>query len=574
MRRVAPILCLAFLSFCSGTPVFSAETPTPAEEIQKREQALFTQVAKCCLALECSVPGKSGKYYGAGCVVSPEGHILTASTAIPPGASEIHARFADGREVQLDELARDSSAEAVLLKVRGADNQTFPYLRAVDPEKAELGARVFAVGNPHRTLARDGQAYWSGGVLSGRYDLKSEDPVSRYRGLVLETTAAVNPGSDGGALIDENGRLLGLLSLSFARERWLGTAVPVTRFWNSFEKQLPVLDDGPAAAAHPFDALRKAAEASAPAVVRVHVKRSAREAPAEDAQIGVATPVADQRAAFERRMAHRPDGPVTGVLIDPHGIVLTSALNLADAKDEAEVELSNGKRYKAEVLGRDDGLDVAALKLELDDDERVPALELVREPGLRQGSFVCVLGQPPDKDSPPTCTSGIVSGLSRLDGYAHQLDARVNYGNSGGPVFDLRGRCVGLVAHVDTRALWAQSSGVGFFAPSERILEILPDLLKGTVIGTRAAPYLGVRPAINEHNIPGVALAEVVRDSAAWQAGLRGGDRILSLAGEATPTWPALLSTLARQTPGAAVEVEFVRASSVIKARAVLDAKK
>ncbi|MCW8129954.1 MAG: serine protease [Planctomycetota bacterium] len=536
-----------------------ANAPAPStgeiDAIQARDRSVYERVAPSVLGVECRHGPKRERFYGSGVVISDLGYVLTSTTAVPEGAKDVRLLLADGRALDAEVAEVSSACEAVLLKAqgKGVRDVRWPALRAARDEDARAGDRVFSAGNAHQTLGRDGQVYWSAGVLSGRYHLVSEEGCSRYRGPVLESDAAVNHGCDGGALVDARGRLLGLLSLSHARTRWLGTAVPLHEILARMPKAAKALasnggeedaafggTDAPLARA-----LQQAAEPARRAVVRI---------------------------LFERGQ----DGTqcVTGVLVRPRGTVLTSAFNLEGAGGRAQVVLADGRRFAAEIKGCHLGLDLAALVLAGADGAELPGLELSGANGLAAGDLVTVLGAPLNAEAAEgTCTNGIVSALDRLDGCAVQTDARINFGNAGGPAIGLDGRLLGVAAQVNERKVWAQSSGVGFFAPSDKIAACLPDLLAGKTLCPAPQAFLGVRPAVGETELAGVKIAEVVERSAAWRAGLRPGDVVTGLDGADTRSWPAVITVLKKKNPGDPVEVRFVREERALNVRVTLDTR-
>ena len=90
------------------------------------------------------------------------------------------------------------------------------------------GERAFTLGNAHNMLRLGEHGSFSVGNISGIYKVKSIDSQSSYAGLAIETDAAINPGQDGGPLLNSRGQLVGIVSLSFSASRWQGVAVPIT----------------------------------------------------------------------------------------------------------------------------------------------------------------------------------------------------------------------------------------------------------------------------------------------------------------------------------------------------------
>ena len=563
------------------------------ERLQARQITLHERVAPAVVSVDCQAGPLRERFYGSGVVLSPSGLILTSTTAVPPGAAALRVRFASGEALAVVECARHEQTEAVLLTPRDPLARPVPFLELGQASSARVGDRAFTAGNPHQTLGRDGQVYWSAGTLSGRFLTDRMAGGYGKAGLVLETDAAVNPGSDGGALVDAQGRLLGLLRLGYSSTRRLGTAVPVDSILAALPKIRETLLEAtrPASGSRKLpsgtnpqdaeqkdvwkktpkaalgdglpEALRAASRRAEAALVRLHIRRKcARE------QTGPSTaPAPLRKEAFTEES-------VTGVLIDARGTLLTCAAQVQDALDEADAVLSDGRRFRAKGRGRHLGLDVALFELRGVDRQSLPFLPLASSPGLQVGSFVTVLGAPsiegPADAGAATRTCGIVSALERLEGWAVQTDARINAGNAGGPVVDLSGHLVGIATQVSERKIWASNSGVGFFAPSERILPVLEALRRGEVLQPAPQSFLGVRPAVGETTLAGVQLAEVIEGSAAWRAGLRRGDVLTSMAQEATRSWPALLALLKQHAPGATLDLEFVRASSLLRTRVTL----
>jgi S1-C subfamily serine protease len=262
------------------------------------------------------------------------------------------------------------------------------------------------------------------------------------------------------------------------------------------------------------------------------------------------------------------------VLVEPRGTVLTSAFNLDGAEKGVDVVLCDGRRYRAKICGRHVDLDVAVLQMEDVGDEPLPMLALSPGGGAAAGSFVGVLGAPPADGAETTWACGIVSAPERLEGLAVQVDAKTNYGNSGGPVVDSQGRLVGVVSQVGTRKVWAQNSGVGFFAPAERILAVWKELRSGKVLRKEPPAFLGVAPAVGETDLEGVKLGTVVKDSPAWKGGLRAEDLITGVDGESARSWSALLALLRSRRSGETVKVQAVRGAEPLVVAVVLGERK
>lgn len=569
-----------------------AEDLTLLNQIRERHERMHQQVAPAVVAVE-SGKGARGvkegpKFYGTGVVVSPEGLVLTSSTVVPAATKFVQVYFSDGKVFDAKVLATDDATESCALQViqpPGEGRKALPFVELCDSSKVSVGELAYTAGNPFHTISRDGQVAWSIGTISGRYTIASADEQSRYRGQVLETDAAVNPGSDGGPLIDANGRLLGTLSLCFCESRWLGTAIPVHLIHKNLEplRNLALADpraavkaqnnneavnvtyqrdDSLAARAVP-DALRFVSRPAAKALVKLKVNRAETRGT-----------TLDRKATLARRIRQRPDAPASGVIVEAEGFILTSAFNVDGDVVSIDAQLSDGTTYPARLLARNLGLDVALLKIQPERGKIFPAIELAGDPALQIGRFLTVLGASEDGPT-PTHTAGIVSALGRLDGCAVQTDALINYGNCGGPVVDLRGRLVGIAAFIRTRADWSQqNSGVGFITQSDKIIASLPDLKAGRDIKAPVGAFLGVKYAENATEIRGVKLEKIVPGSAADLAKLMAGDVIVCVDGMDTHSWPALVRVLKAHKPGETVEITYQRGTVTSRAQTTLTSRK
>jgi len=551
-------------------------------QIQERHKRMHEQVSPAVVAVEYRGGKSSLTFYGTGVVVSPEGLVLTSSTVVPAGTRTVQIYFPDGKVVDARVLERDENTESCVMQVVQApgDTRKLAYLELSDSSKAEVGQLAYTAGNPFHTISRDGQVAWSVGTISGLYKINSADEQSKYRGPILETDAAVNPGSDGGPLIDGEGRLLGILSLCFCESRWLGTAVPVHLIKRALAplSSLPLADPrttsrlsancssdigagGAGAACAVPDALRAACRPAATAMVKLLVKRS------ESARDPSSKP------SLVRRLRQRPDAPSSGVIFDSEGYILTSAFNVEGEVLSIDAQLADGTTLPATLLARHLGFDIAVLKIEPPRGRILPAMPLNAEPALCIGRYVTVLGS--SEDSPSvTQTMGIVSAIGRLDGCAVQTDALINYGNSGGAVVDLRGRLVGIAAHVRTNTDWSHNSGVGFFTQSDKIIACMADLKAGRDIKAPVRPFLGVSPVDNATDIRGVKLEEVLTGSAASDARLVPGDVIIAVDGMDTHSWPALVRVLKAHKPGDTIEITYQRGTVTARTSTVLKTRK
>ena len=228
----------------------------------------------------------------------------------------------------------------------------------------------------------------------------------------------------------------------------------------------------------------------------------------------------------------------SGMVLDPAGLILTNA-HVVYGRPLITVTLDDGRVLPAHVVGADPVFDIAFLTVTPPASGRLPSVKLGDSDGLRVGDPVYAIGNPFGLEQ--TLTRGIVSAVNRILPGANwslkepliQTDAAINPGNSGGPLVDACGDVVGL-----TTAVLTDAQSIGFAVPSSLVLATAPDLLKN---GRVIRPWLGVQgalvsPALRDllrAPLPEGFLVEVVEPgSPAAQAGLKGGDLDLVIAGE------------------------------------------
>jgi serine protease Do len=255
-------------------------------------------------------------------------------------------------------------------------------------------------------------------------------------------------------------------------------------------------------------------------------------------------------------------GEGSGFVISEDGLLLTNAHVVRDA-DELVVRLSDGSAVEVEVLGRDDAIDVALLQLP--SDRLWPYVALGGAEELAVGDWVVAMGNPLGLGH--TVTAGIVSGKSRVLGQDIfgsddfiQTDAAINQGNSGGPLFDLQGRVVGM-----NTAIIAGANTVGFAIPSTLILSVLGDLKER---GHVARGFIGLRPqtltaelaeAVACPENKGALVSQVFEDTPAEASGLRVGDVVVDVDGQAIEDHESLIAAVGSHRPGDIVTVQLWR---------------
>jgi hypothetical protein len=168
---------------------------------------------------------------GASAVVVADGLALTLSEVLPAGIGTVTVVVPPGRR---REASIERRGDLAVLRLDTSGLVPLPLAQ----REPVLGAEVWTVGNASGAVQLDGVAAISRGVLSGSYAIDPQAPPTRGRGgkvcstltgPMFETDAAINQGAEGGALLDAEGRLIGLLTLGELRERRLGLALPAAR---------------------------------------------------------------------------------------------------------------------------------------------------------------------------------------------------------------------------------------------------------------------------------------------------------------------------------------------------------
>ena len=256
----------------------------------------------------------------------------------------------------------------------------------------------------------------------------------------------------------------------------------------------------------------------------------------------------------------------SGFIISQDGLVLTNAHVVRDAK-ELTVKLGDGREFRARVLGTDTVTDVAVLRIPA---SKLPVVRLGDAQQLQVGDPVLAIGSPFGFEQ--SATQGIVSAKGRsLPGETAvpyiQTDVAVNPGNSGGPLFDATGAVVGINAQIYSRSGGYQ--GLSFAIPINVALKVKDQIL---ATGRATHARLGVvvqdldqalaesfgldRPA-------GALLVRVASGSAAADAGLRPGDVVTHVNGEAIQRAGDLSSRIGMASPGDTVRLTVWRNRAV-----------
>ena len=266
-------------------------------------------------------------------------------------------------------------------------------------------------------------------------------------------------------------------------------------------------------------------------------------------------------------------GEGSGFVITADGLVVTNHHVIAEA-DRITLVLSDGTRVSARVLGSDASMDVALLQAEIVRDYVHVALG--DSDHLEVGDWVVAMGNGLGLGT--TVTAGIVSGKGRIIGHDVfgkesflQTDAAINQGNSGGPLFDLEGRVIGM-----STAIIAGANTVGFAIPSNLISGILDDLRTS---GRVARGFLGVQQQTLNEELRrmlgvkaehGAVVTSVFDDSPAARSGLRRGDVVVAVDDQPVQTDNDLVAKIGNRRPGERVVLTIERDARIEELKVTL----
>ena len=254
----------------------------------------------------------------------------------------------------------------------------------------------------------------------------------------------------------------------------------------------------------------------------------------------------------------------SGFVIDPSGLVVTNNHVIADA-DEIVVNFHDGRKLKVvKVLGRDTKTDLALLKVETD--KPLVSVKFGNSSIMNVGDWVMAIGNPFGLGG--SVTVGIISAKKRdinsgpYDEFL-QTDAAINKGNSGGPLFNMKGEVIGVNTAIISPT--GGSIGIGFAVPSQTVTYVIEQLKK---YGETRRGWLGVRiqsvtdeisDSLGMDKPKGALVASVTKESPADKAGLQAGDVVIRFAGQEVPNVRKLPRIVARTAIGSTVDVDILR---------------
>lgn len=594
MRSTVTALIVALLGATAAQAQGTDESTVA--RLDRLQTSLIKKVTPAVVGLTCAAGEYN--YYGTGAIIDARGWVLTNVSVVPPAAKNIKVYFTNHKTYKAKVVEYDVKTEGILLAIEGAEGTKFPYLPLADSKQAKLGQRVYTFGNPFNVIETEHLVPVGAGAISALGDLiknGQEARQSAYTGPIIETDAAINPGSDGGPLVDAGGRLLGIISLAYAKERMLGLCIPASHIASKLKalsghKLLPPPLEPISARSLLFG---RHAKNLAKGVVRLEIERAPEE------RFKMPSDAEFQKMAQERGMTpsqlgmfkiaqrlkelmQRPIADATGIGVtvgDQH-YVLTSNFhlthNMAGKPNAPAAPLikkilvhADGldAPLSAEVVSRFNQWDLCLLKLS----GKLPhTLELAKNPEISEGTCVAVLGRQAGVTG-VSMTEGVVSATQRNHSLVkvYQCDALINYANLGGPIVDIEGRVIGVATFLNPDAGFGLNSGVALFTGSDTIHSVIARMAKGESERNPTLPFLGIR-GWEERSIGGAMVAAVYGGSAAQSAGVKAGDLIISLDGKPIGEWPDLIRTITSKAVGQKIEFEVKRNGKKLKLEATL----
>ena len=286
------------------------------------------------------------------------------------------------------------------------------------------------------------------------------------------------------------------------------------------------------------------------------------------------SPFGEMFKDFEQPRERKASSLGSGFIIKENGTVVTNNHVIANAEDIL-VRVGD-KEYKAKVVGADPYMDIAVLKME--SKEKFTPVSFGDSDKARVGDWAVAIGNPFGLGG--TVTAGIISArnrdinLTRYDDFI-QTDASINQGNSGGPLFNLKGEVIGINTAIIAPGQ-SGSIGIGFAIPANAASNVLDQLME---FGETKRGWLGVRiqevsKEIAEveklKKIEGALVASVGENSPADKAGIKAGDIILEFDGKKIDTMRTLPKVVANTKVGKSVQLKIWRNKKLITKRLTL----
>ena len=277
----------------------------------------------------------------------------------------------------------------------------------------------------------------------------------------------------------------------------------------------------------------------------------------------------DKQQRFRQPQHEREQSLGSGVIVGTNGYILTNN-HVVDGATDIRVYLRDKREFRAHVVGKDSKTDVAVLKVDAD---HLPAIPLGDSSKVQIGDLAFAIGDPFGVGQ--TVTMGIVSATGRanlgIEDYEDfiQTDAAINPGNSGGALIDSSGELIGINTAILSHT--GGNQGVGFAIPVNLAKQVMDQIVDhGQVIrGFLGATIQDVTPimakALGVNDAEGVLIGDVTPDGPAANAGLRPGDIIMKMNGQAVADSVGLRLHISQAEPGSTVLLAVRRGSGTLE---------
>ena len=252
----------------------------------------------------------------------------------------------------------------------------------------------------------------------------------------------------------------------------------------------------------------------------------------------------------------------SGVIISKDGYVLTAGHISGEPDHDATIFLPDGRRFKGKTLGSNRGVDSGLIRITNADEEELPFVEMGDSSKLKEGAWCLALGHPEGfrKSRTPVLRLGRVLGRT---GNAIRTDCALVGGDSGGPLFDLDGKVIGIHSRIGDRLT------INLHVPIDTYHDSWDKLVKGEVWGgrKRTGPYIGVH--LNEDDRE-CRIVKVDKDSPAEKAGLRADDVVIRFGTDRVEDLEDLLTLIQKRKPGDEVPVRVRRGKEILNLKIVI----
>ncbi len=283
----------------------------------------------------------------------------------------------------------------------------------------------------------------------------------------------------------------------------------------------------------------------------------------------------------QKRQVQTPKKTATGsgVIISTDGYIVTNN-HVVEGADELTVTLNDNQEHSARIIGTDKTTDLALIKI---DGKNLPAITIANSEDLKIGEWVLAVGNPLGLNN--TVTAGIVSAKARSLGANNvesfiQTDAAINAGNSGGALVNTRGELVGINAMLYSPT--GSYSGYGFAIPTTIMNKIVEDLKK---LGVVQRAWIGIKGGdvknyvdaqkeqgkeVDLGTMEGIYVDEVTDEGAAFDAGIKKGDVIISADGQKVTRMAELQEIISKKRPGDKLTITYLHNKKKITETVVL----